>query len=456
MRVGERSEEVGSVMKVRSTGVSTCTRIGFFGILALIVIVLVGIVFHYSDNTVQAVTLPAPTIPDSSCRVVNGKSFLIVWSAVPDTKVYEYESYSNEAMTKRRVINSRINTTPKRKSTNLAEAAYWWRVRAIDHNSNEGEWSSLCKMTVDNTDPLINTPTFSQQPGGITITGTVTEPHLDTVTMRVDGEDIDSSAIAVTGNSYAATLSSLAAGSHTLVIMVTDKAGNVATASHTFTVADTTAPVITAAAPTGLTEGDSLVITGTATDNYSAAASVDIVLGGTKHGSASVTDGGFSYDFGMLPAGTYTIAAKGVDAAGNEGASVPVVVTIASTSTSTLQPLVVPTQPPQPTPPANNPQQPAPVQQSAGVPRGAAGEIAVADASAEAENTADTSDVASTRGVDGGATNAAQGIQGTNDTRVAGWGIPVWSWLLPLAIGTLAGGFAGWFLAAARRRKNRE
>ncbi len=423
-------------------------------IVALLFVMLTVTRLTYTASADGRLPAPAIVMPENNAFVTGKFKYYRMWQSVEGASAYQYRSYYDAQATK--LSQNIVYTQLYRYSDHKTDHVYWWQVRAIDAEGRYGEWSELRKVTIDSSKPIIATPTFSQQPIGITITGTVTEPHLDTVTMRVDGEDIDSSAIAVTGNSYAATLSSLAAGSHTLVIMVTDKAGNVATASHTFTVADTTAPVITAAAPTGLTEGDSLVITGTATDNYSAAASVDIVLGGTKHGSASVTDGGFSYDFGMLPAGTYTIAAKGVDAAGNEGASVPVVVTIASTSTSTLQPLVVPTQPPQPTPPANNPQQPAPVQQSAGVPRGAAGEIAVADASAEAENTADTSDVASTRGVDGGATNAAQGIQGTNDTRVAGWGIPVWSWLLPLAIGTLAGGFAGWFLAAARRRKNRE
>jgi hypothetical protein len=114
------------------------------------------------------------------------------------------------------------------------------------------EWSSLRKITVDSTNPIINTSSAAQHPSTttVTITGSVIEQNLESVSLKLDGTDVDSSAVTLTGNDFTAELQNLSVGNHTVEITATDKAGNKsAVRTHAFTVIDNTPPVVTPPAP---------------------------------------------------------------------------------------------------------------------------------------------------------------------------------------------------------------
>jgi hypothetical protein len=163
-------------------------------VLLVITAVLLSVAPYYHYSAIAAPILEAPTnLTPRDGTVVRGDYFTQTWQAVPGAARYEYQSY-NDAAGQSLKFHSHYNGTEKT-AFDIANVVFWWRVRAVGVDGSKGPWSQLWKLTIDNTKPTITTPTFSQQPGGITVTGTVTEPHLDTVTMRVDGEDIDSSAI---------------------------------------------------------------------------------------------------------------------------------------------------------------------------------------------------------------------------------------------------------------------
>lgn len=68
-----------------------------------------------------------------------------------DVDHYVYESYHDAALTNLRWRED-INGTSKT-ATNVADATYWWRVKAVDHAGNSGAWSEVRKLTIDNTKP---------------------------------------------------------------------------------------------------------------------------------------------------------------------------------------------------------------------------------------------------------------------------------------------------------------
>ena len=313
----------------------------------------------------SALALSAPVLSEpSDIFFIKGQSTLCrSWHSVSGINKYNYQSYSDKELTKMRMSSNLTNTSLCSLVTGNFE--FWWRVRAIDASGNPGEWSEVRKVTVDSTSPIINTLSAIQKPSTttVTITGSVTEPHLESVSLKLDGTDVDSSAVTLTGNDFTAELQNLSLGEHTVEITATDKAGNKsAVRTHAFTVTDTIAPVITITSPTTFVEDEDVVITGTATDNHSAVSEVSIHVNGAERGTATVTNGEFSHSLGQLAPGAYEITAKGTDAAGNEATSAPVTLTITAKPVVT-PPIVVNPETPDPTPaePTPAPQsQPAP------------------------------------------------------------------------------------------------
>lgn len=94
------------------------------------------------------VTLVAPL----NNSFANGASLTNSWNPVADAASYVYESYHNEALTNVRWTQTVTGTS--KTATNVAEATFWWRVRAVDAAGNLGEWSDAWKVTVDNTGPV--------------------------------------------------------------------------------------------------------------------------------------------------------------------------------------------------------------------------------------------------------------------------------------------------------------
>lgn len=131
-------------------------------------------VHYYYDATVPA----APTlIAPANNSVVKGiPSLTNSWTSVSDAVKYIYESYHNEGATNRR-WHEELPATSKT-APNVADATFWWRVKAVDAAGNESVWSPLWKVTVDNTAPTIPDMNGFLNPnlpcGAFTNVGTVT------------------------------------------------------------------------------------------------------------------------------------------------------------------------------------------------------------------------------------------------------------------------------------------
>ena len=111
-------------------------------------------------------------------------------------------------------------------------------------------------------------------------------------------------------------------GAHTIVASETDTAGNVGTASLTFTL-DTTAPAVTEAllSDTGASAADKLTNKSVLTGGGDANAAVRFTIDGAvvAAGTTASTTGAWTYTPAGLADGVHTVIAKELDAAGNFG-----------------------------------------------------------------------------------------------------------------------------------------
>lgn len=109
-----------------------------------------------SGDRFYKLKLVAPTlISPADNSVVKGDSVTNVWSQVVGAVKYEYQSFNDSAATSLR-WQQEFATTSKT-ATNVADSVFWWRVRGIDVNNILGAWSSLWKVTIDNTAPAAPT-----------------------------------------------------------------------------------------------------------------------------------------------------------------------------------------------------------------------------------------------------------------------------------------------------------
>lgn len=126
--------------------------IRFFTIGTLIVLLtLLGSISHYIAH---ASSLTAPTlVSPSDNTVTRGESYTQSWGSVSGAIKYRYESYNNASATSLRA--SIVYTSTSKLSSGVSDGSvYWWRVRAIDSSGNEGAWSPIWKLSVDNTAPV--------------------------------------------------------------------------------------------------------------------------------------------------------------------------------------------------------------------------------------------------------------------------------------------------------------
>ena len=102
-------------------------------------------------------------------------------------------------------------------------------------------------------------------------------------------------------------VSGLAAGTHTVVAVVTNGAGVESTFSWTFTVElDTTPPVISAVAPQGIVKSAGATLSATVTDEQSDVSNVTIALDGGNANAVEVDGGGVGIDVSGLTPGTHS------------------------------------------------------------------------------------------------------------------------------------------------------
>jgi len=106
--------------------------------------------FMFNDDTYdfEAITAPRQISPAHN-STLGDLALLATWQSVPAASRYIYESYNDEAATQLRV--SEAITDTKKSETNLANGMIlWWRVKAVDTQGDEGGWSELWKVTVNN------------------------------------------------------------------------------------------------------------------------------------------------------------------------------------------------------------------------------------------------------------------------------------------------------------------
>jgi hypothetical protein len=190
----------------------------------------------------------------------------------------------------------------------LADGAHTLNVRATDAAGNIG--SGAIGFTVDTATPgiTISSPTAGSATADNTpaVSFSVSDLTATTTECRVDG-----AAYTACGSPH--TTTSLADGSHTVDVRATDQAGNVATASRTFTV-DTVLPDVN-----GWSPGNGS-FTADATPTFSF--NVDDATATTKE--CRIDGGAYTacsspYTAASLADGAHTLTVRATDAAGNIG-----------------------------------------------------------------------------------------------------------------------------------------
>uniref|UniRef100_UPI0027BA5884 Ig-like domain-containing protein n=1 Tax=Aquabacterium sp. TaxID=1872578 RepID=UPI0027BA5884 len=246
-------------------------------------------------------------------------------------------------------------------SSTLAEGSHSVTAKATDAAGNISVASSALTLTIDTTAPAIPAaPTLhaASDSGNSssdnltrvttpTFTGTAESGSLVTL-YDTDGTTVLGTATAI-GGVWSITSSTLAEGSHSLMVKATDAAGNVSVASSVLTLTiDTTAPA-TPAAPTlnpasdsGSSGADNLTNVTTPTFTGTAESGSLVTLydtdGTTVLGTATAAgSGNWSITSSALGAGAHTLTARVTDAAGNtSAASAGLVVTIDVTAPTAI------------------------------------------------------------------------------------------------------------------------
>ncbi|HEY6594981.1 MAG TPA: proprotein convertase P-domain-containing protein, partial [Asanoa sp.] len=216
-----------------------------------------------------------------------------------------------------------------------------WKLRVSDRYENDTGsllgWSMIIRTA--QCDPNVNAPDTQIQAAPPSLVGSrhasfqfgSPRPNAQ-FQCRLDGGDF-------TPCSSPQEFGDLQEGDHTFEVRAYDQYGNVdgSPAIYTWTV-DVTAP----GPRIGAAGGSTPVVQGTAGTSAGDDSSVrvDLYPGGAAGGSPSQSmmvardgSGSFSARFDPVPAGTYTVAARQSDAAGNTGTSSPVSFTVAGAAT---------------------------------------------------------------------------------------------------------------------------
>ncbi len=201
----------------------------------------------------------------------------------------------------------------------LAEGDHTVAVRATDAAGNTGSDSvsfSVDLAEVDDVDPTVSitSPADGEDVDSSSVTvaweaSDGTGSGVETIELQLDGGVWQT----VTGTSYA--LSSLGEGSHTVVVRVTDAAGNSASDSVTFAV-DTVDPTLSITSPEDgwETEDTSVTVEWTCTDAGSGIDRVEVSLDGGSFVSVGVAT---EHTYDDLAVGEHTVDVRVYDEAGN-------------------------------------------------------------------------------------------------------------------------------------------
>jgi len=266
---------------------------------------------------------PALVSPANNA-VVNGSSITQSWSdASSDVDYYIYESYNDAGATSLR-WHEEFNTTSKT-ATNVSEVSYWWRVKAVDYAGNESDWSSLWKISVDNTAPTVSIDAPSNGSTvnhAIDIRGTVTDAHPHHYWLQVKKND--TVIYSHTTNNSTDIINQLLRsvsgdGQYTATLAARDATGGTASSGNrssdvvvSFTI-DTVAPALTISGV--IPNGDGTYIVNGTTDDPDSP--VAIKQDGSTISPVVLSGNNWSVVTVILSPGDYTFTADSTDNAGN-------------------------------------------------------------------------------------------------------------------------------------------
>ncbi|MFN2470719.1 MAG: Ig-like domain-containing protein, partial [Gaiellaceae bacterium] len=224
-------------------------------------------------------------------------------------------------------------------TTGLADGSATLSARATDTAGNVGSSATLA-VTVDNADKTAPSVSLTSPANGATVSGSISltaEAHDNVAVSRidfvVDGAIVASDDAAPYSVSWSTT--DVANGPATLTARAFDAAGNVGSSAATVTVAngDNTAPSAVITSPTAGASLSGLVTVSANADDNVAVAHVELLVDGVVRANDAAAPYSFQLDTTGLSNGSRTLIVRALDAAGNAGASDPVVVTIANGDT---------------------------------------------------------------------------------------------------------------------------
>ena len=211
-------------------------------------------------------------------------------------------------------------------SQTLGDGSYYWAVRSTDSPGASSAWAyangGSIAFKVDTTAPSapsISSPSNNSYTNSTTPTISGSSEASATITVR-DGMSTLGTTTANGSGAWSYVTGTLSVGAHSFTAKAADAATNESGWSSAVAVTiDTTAP----SAPTidspasGTTTNDN---TPTFSGTSEASATIDLYSGGSPVASTTADgSGNWSYTFGTVGDGTYSVTAKATDLAGNQG-----------------------------------------------------------------------------------------------------------------------------------------
>ena len=305
-----------------------------------------------ADTTPPTTTITSPTEGSS----VSG-SITVTATATDDVGVTQLDLYVDGSFSGTSADTTSPYSFPLDTAL-LANGAHTLMTTAFDAAGN-ASFSPIVNITStnvpDTTPPTaaVTSPTDgSTVSGAVTVTANVTDNvNILEVDFFVDGAFFATSTDTSSPYSFVLDTSALSNGTHTLMAMAFDNAGNEGDSPTinftTDNVPDTTPPTTAITSPTeGSTISGTTTVTATATDNVSIS-EVDLNVDGIFKGASTDTTSPYSFtlDTTGLANGTHTFTTTAFDNAGNAGDSAVVNATVDNTGGDTTAPTAAITAP---------------------------------------------------------------------------------------------------------------
>ena len=290
-----------------------------------------GVAASTTDGTKPTVSITSPTAGSTVKGLI-----AVAASASDNTGVSRVDLYVDGQ------LYVRDTATPFSFSwdtTRVGNGSHTLVAKAYDASGNEGVSGALTvnvsNVAADTTRPVVS---ITSPASGATVSGIISvamtasdNVGLARVDLYVDGQLHTRDTTAPFAASWDTT--KVANGGHTLVARAYDTAGNEGvSATVTITVsnlvADATRPLVTITSPAaGATVSGMTGVTMTASDNL-AVARVDLYVDGQRYAWDTTSPFTASWDTTRMANGSHTLVARAYDAAGNEGVSSAVSVTV--------------------------------------------------------------------------------------------------------------------------------